>query len=298
MVFRRLVLLRPVCDMACDNPLWLKVKGVDTPVPCGKCPPCKKRRVSEWCFRITWEEENKATSSHFITLTYDTTHVPLTSNGFLTLRKKDLQDFFKRLRKNTGIKGIKYYACGEYGTKTNRPHYHAIVFNCPDPEEYAKAWTLNGAQIGGVDIGTVTSDSVAYCLKYIDKDSYREKRYRHSRDDREKEFPLMSQGLGKGYIENSSVRAYHKRDLSKNYVTNRSGYRVAMPRYYRTKLFTEQELDAQRAIINVALEQNLKKEEYLFVPSDGITTLADRKEMQKQARQIKHAQSQKRRNKI
>lgn len=108
----------------------------------------------------------------------------------------------------------------------------------------------------------------------------------------------MSQGLGKSYIDNPSVRAYHKRDLSKNYVTTKGGYRVAMPRYYREKLLDEFEKEAQRGIINVALEQNLKKEEYLFVPFAGIHTLADRKEMQKQARQIKHVQTQKRRNKI
>lgn len=284
--------------MACDNPLWLKVKGVDMPVPCGKCPPCKKRRISEWCFRITWEEENRATSSHFITLTYDTNHVPLTSNGLLTLRKKDLQNFFKRLRKNTGIKGIKYYACGEYGTKTNRPHYHAIVFNCPDPEDYAKAWSLDGIQFGGVDIGTVTTDSVAYVLKYIDKDSYREKRYRHSRDDREKEFPIMSQGLGKGYVESSSVRAYHKSDLSRNFVTNRSGYRVALPRYYRDKIYDEVELDAQRAIINVALQQKEEKERYLFGNVRKGLTYVQTKEMEIEARKIKHKQNQKRRNKL
>lgn len=284
--------------MPCDSPLWLKVKGVDMPVPCGKCPPCKVRRVNEWVFRISWEEENRATSSHFITLTYDTQHVPLSENGFLTLRKTDLQKFFKRLRKNTGLDGIKYYACGEYGTRTNRPHYHAIVFNCPDPEEYARAWSIDGIQLGGVDVGTVTSDSIAYCLKYIDKDSFRQKKYRHSRDDREREFPLMSKGLGRGYVENPSVRSYHKKDLSRNYTTNKSGYRVPLSRYYRLKLYDESELEAQRDIINVALEQNEKKEQYLFVPSAGIPTLADRKEMQIQSRKIKHTYKQRKRNKI
>lgn len=281
--------------MPCDNPVWLK-SGI--PVPCGKCAPCKIRRVNEWVFRIMWEEENNATSSHFITLTYDTAHVPLTNNGFLSLRKKHLQDFFKRLRKNTRIKGIKYYACGEYGSKTTRPHYHAIVFNCPDPQEYASAWTVDGSQFGGVDVGDVTSDSIAYCLKYIDKESFREKRYRHSRDDREKEFPLMSHGLGKGYVENPSVRAYHKRDLSRNYVTSKNGYRVAMPRYYRLKLFDESELEAQRDIINVAIQQNEEKERYLFVSSEEFPTIADRNEMQIQARKIKMGFSQKLRNKL
>lgn len=281
--------------MPCDNPVWLK-SGI--PVPCGKCAPCKIRHVNQWVFRIMWEEENRATSSHFITLTYDTLHVPLSDNGFMTLRKSDLQKFFKRLRKNTGIEGIKYYACGEYGSKTSRPHYHAIVFNCPEPQAYADAWSLDGVMLGGVDVGTVTSDSVAYCLKYIDKSSFREKKYKHSRDDREKEFPLMSQGLGKGYVENKSVVAWHKKDLSRNYAVNKSGYRVALPRYYRQKIYDEFELEAQRDVINVAIEQKEKKDRYLFVPTDGVPTYADRIEMSKEARKVKFGFAQKKRNKI
>lgn len=281
--------------MACDSPLWLK-SGI--PVPCGKCPPCKIRHVNEWVFRIMWEEENRATSSHFVTLTYDTAHVPLSDNGFMTLEKKDLQDFFKRLRKNTGIQGIKYYACGEYGSKTNRPHYHAIIFNCPRPSDIADAWSIDGVPLGGVDVGTVSSDSIAYCLKYIDKDSFRQKKYRHSRDDRQKEFPLMSKGIGKGYTENRSVVAYHKKDLNRNYVTNKSGYRVAMPRYYRQLIYNQSELEAQRDVINAAIQQNDEKNRYLFVPSSGIATYVDRIEMEREARKIKFAFGQKRRNKM
>lgn len=281
--------------MACDNLLYLR-SGI--PVPCGKCPPCKVRHVNEWVFRIMWEEENNATSSHFITLTYDTLHVPISNHGFLTLRKSDLQKFFKRLRKNTGIKGIKYYACGEYGTKTNRPHYHAIVFNCPSPDAYADAWSIDGVQLGGVDVGSVSTDSIAYCLKYIDKDSFRAKRYRHNRDDREKEFPLMSQGLGKSYVENKSIVSYHKRDLSRNFVTNKAGYKVAMPRYYRQKIYSPDELEAQRDIINVAIEQIAKKDDYFFEPSQEFPTLADQKQMEINARKLKFSFGQKRRNKI
>ena len=35
----------------------------------------------------------------------------------------------KRLRKQTSPKKIRFYMCGEYGEKTRRPHYHAILFN-------------------------------------------------------------------------------------------------------------------------------------------------------------------------
>ena len=71
-----------------------------------------------------------STSKHacFITLTYDDDHYP----PFGSLMKIDLRLFFKRLRKDSGVIGIKYYACGEYGEESDRPHYHAILFGLSD----------------------------------------------------------------------------------------------------------------------------------------------------------------------
>lgn len=46
------------------------------------------------------------------------------------LRKKDIQNFFKRLRDRISrlhYTKITYYACGEYGPKTFRPHYHVLL---------------------------------------------------------------------------------------------------------------------------------------------------------------------------
>ena len=106
--------------MPCDTPYSVKPKGwlnaID--VPCGKCPNCKKRRVNEWVFRLQ-EEDKVSSTSYFITLTYDTVVVPISPNGFMTLKKRDLQLFWKRLRKAIG-KGpkIRYYAVGEYGSKS------------------------------------------------------------------------------------------------------------------------------------------------------------------------------------
>ena len=66
-------------------------------LPCGRCYPCTMRRVSGWSFRLV-QEDKRAYSSSFLTLTYNTKHVPLSKKGFMTLRKTDLQSFFKRLR--------------------------------------------------------------------------------------------------------------------------------------------------------------------------------------------------------
>lgn len=177
----------------CDSPFRLKDSEID--VPCGKCPKCRRRRADGWAFRLM-QEEKRSFSAHFITLTYDTKFVPITQSGFMSVSKRDCQNFFKRLRKrvvgNSGESAIKYYLAAEYGGKTWRPHYHALVFNVANITDVDAAWNL-----GAVHYGKVTDASVGYTLKYMCKP----KRVpAHRNDDRLPEFGLMSKGLGVGYL--------------------------------------------------------------------------------------------------
>lgn len=65
--------------------------------------------------------------SSFVTLTYDEDHIP---DGE-TLVPKDTQDWLKRFRKAIEPHRIRYFLVGEYGEETQRPHYHAALFNYP-----------------------------------------------------------------------------------------------------------------------------------------------------------------------
>lgn len=109
-------------------------------IPCGHCLGCRLDHASMWATRITMESKTWENCC-FVTLTYNKPHLPK-KNGNMTLQKKDLQDFLKRLRYyETGYqswknpkngkeeKPIRYYACGEYGPKGGRPHYHLAIFN-------------------------------------------------------------------------------------------------------------------------------------------------------------------------
>lgn len=241
--------------MKCDTPYYVMPKAAleKVPVPCGKCPACKKRRVDQWVFRLM-EEEKVSSSAHFITLTYDTRHVPFSANGFMTLDRKEFPRFMKRLRKLTSNK-LKYYAVGEYGgdgeaTGYGRPHYHAIVFNVPDTEMYASAWSKAGKQFGTIHVDKVNTNTVAYTMKYIDKFSWKKK---HGRDDRVPEFSLMSKGLGSSYIDR--IGTWHSDDLSRMYVVKNGGFKVALPRYYRDKLLTDDEKNVQSRIIQSSVEK-------------------------------------------
>lgn len=85
-------------------------------VGCGVCVGCRADRSREWAIRC-YHEASQHDRNCFVTLTYE--------NAPPALVKKDLQDFFKRLRHQVKFR---YLACGEYGDKTRRPHYHALIF--------------------------------------------------------------------------------------------------------------------------------------------------------------------------
>jgi hypothetical protein len=188
-------------------------------------------------FRLVKEGE-RSNSALFITLTYDTDYVPITSNGFMNLNLQDLQKFFKRLRKRTNEK-IKYYAVGEYGSNKKRPHYHIILFNA-NKDHIIDSWTIDNKPIGSVHIGDVSTASIGYTLKYMSKES---KIPMHKNDDRKKEFAVMSKGLGKHYLSEKMIK-WHKNDLlNRMYVPIEDGKKIAMPRYYKDKIYTEEEKD-------------------------------------------------------
>lgn len=125
--------------------------GLTMSIPCGRCPDCLKRRVSGWSFRLM-QQDKVSEAAYFLTLTIDSDHLQFTPKRYMTLVKRDLQAFMKRLRdaqpvthydyreyvcKRTGkvrkrkipvYMKLKYYAVGEYGSKKWRPHYHMIIF--------------------------------------------------------------------------------------------------------------------------------------------------------------------------
>ncbi len=200
-------------------------------VPCGKCVPCLKRRASHWSFRLN-EQAKISSSSAFLTLTYE--NAPLTTNGLQTLKKKDFQNFFKRLRKYCPTNKLKYYACGEYGSRTQRPHYHAIILNLPHsmlnkPEIITNIWGHGHTQIYHSNQVTIN-----YVVGYMIKGNI------PKNDERSPEFSLMSKKMGLNYLTPKMIKYYHSRQLSA--IVKEGGTIMSMPRYYKEKIFTKEEL--------------------------------------------------------
>lgn len=220
--------------MACILPSTVRSKdGKTSVVPCGKCPACRQRRAQDWIFRLR-QEDRVHSSSVFATLTYSPANIPLSLAGYMTLVKKDYQLFMMRLRKNTGKKTIKYYACGEYGSTTWRPHYHAIIFDVTFDEVH-EAWGK-----GQIYIGAVNGDSIAYTAKYMCKPRSIPQ---HEKDDRVPEFSLMSKNLGANYLSPAMHQFYES--TGNTFLIDEGGYKQALPRYYRERLFTPEERENQ-----------------------------------------------------
>ena len=77
----------------------------------------------------------------FVTLTYSPENVP--ENG--SLNPADPKRFVERLRRRTRRR-LGYYLCGEYGSKTKRPHYHAVLYGA-DLLDRARRTTRHGAPV-------------------------------------------------------------------------------------------------------------------------------------------------------
>lgn len=114
--------------------------------PCGKCSQCLDEKRVSWSIR-TQQQALDSLATYFGMITYDEENVPFTDKGLHTLCWKDVQDFLKRFRKNNPQLKIKYFISGEYGTKTQRPHYHPLIFVTSAPVGLKGLQLLNYVEI-------------------------------------------------------------------------------------------------------------------------------------------------------
>ncbi|QCQ84796.1 replication initiator protein [Blackfly microvirus SF02] len=184
-------------------------------------------------------------SNVFLTMTYDDKNYPWNCS----ISKRELQLFFKKLRKTGRL--IRYFACGEYGPRTKRPHYHALVFNCHFADQRRHAGTdqkplfiskeLNELWGKGFcTIQAVNFTTAQYCAGYITKKITGPKADAHyERIDQygvvhnvEPEFALMSRrpGIGATWIDKFGKEVY---DSDKIIIKGRE---APSTRYYDTRL--------------------------------------------------------------
>lgn len=143
----------------------------------------------------------------FITLTYADDALTYGGADHGILVPRDLTLFWKRLRKS-GV-SFRYFACGEYGDKLNRPHYHAIIFGHDFPDkEYLR--TKNGNHYyhspslnriwghGDCIVGDATFESASYVARYVMKKRLGNTAHTYAEEGITPEFVVMSRMPLKG----------------------------------------------------------------------------------------------------
>lgn len=212
------------------------------PVGCGKCMECKKQKSREWQVRLG-EEIRHDKSATFVTLTF--------SNESLEELGKDIKlkgydkdneiatiatrRFLERWRKKYK-KSVKHWFVTEIGGKGYESiHIHGLVWTNEDKEDIRKIWRYGNVWMSHETKGGYVSErTVNYIVKYI-----------HKTDEKHKEYEskiLTSPGIGKGYFKRKDYKQnkYKKGETNEMY-TNRQGIKMALPIYYRNKIYTDEE---------------------------------------------------------
>lgn len=206
------------------------------PTKCGCCIECRKEKQREW--RVRLEEELRSNFGYFTTLTISPEGIKeIEEKSGLKweenpneIATKGLRLFLERVRKDIG-KSIKHWCVTELGEKKDRIHLHGIFFGQKSAELIKKHWKYGFVFIGGY----CNSRSVNYMTKYMLKVDIKHPLF--------KQIVLASPGIGAGYMDRLDYlwQKQNYKNIDVATYTFRNGTKMAMPKYYKNKIFTEKE---------------------------------------------------------
>lgn len=206
------------------------------PTKCGCCIECRKEKQREW--RVRLEEELRSNFGYFTTLTISPEGIKeIEEKSGLKweenpneIATKGLRLFLERVRKDIG-KSIKHWCVTELGEKKDRIHLHGIFFGQKSAELIRKHWKYGFVFIGGY----CNSRSVNYMTKYMLKVDIKHPEF--------KQIVLASAGIGAGYMDRLDYlwQKQNYKNINVATYTFRNGTKMAMPKYYKNKIFTEKE---------------------------------------------------------
>lgn len=244
--------------MACYFPLYLpqtRNRAEPITVPCGRCVGCRLERSRQWAIRCDHERQMHEDNA-FVTLTYKDEELVYGGAEHGILMPRHLELFWKRLRKRTG-KSFKYFACGEYGDKSSRPHYHACIFGLDFEDKklfsvkdginlYTSDFLDSVWERGMCTIGDVSFESAAYVARYVMKKRLGKNASSYKADGITPEFVRMSRGgkprkdgtqqlgIGAGWYKKFGAEVFPRDE-----VVIRGGVRCKPPTYYARKFKRE-----------------------------------------------------------
>ena len=209
-------------------------------------------------------ENDTAINTYFITLTYNDTNIPR-DGKYTVLHKPHPVNFIRKLKKleaktpqplpqkiiNGKPRKLRYFLVGEYGSKSYRPHYHLIIWNCSDytMKRASRAWTNSQGQTMGfvqAELPRGQNAVATYVAKYVMKE--------HA-NIQFKVPPFKSQSNSIGL-----EHALRFPGIIKNGMIRRGKYQIPMPKHWIPKFYSEDEWEGVKDYC--AQKQQENKTEY------------------------------------
>nr|WAE43720.1 MAG: replication initiator protein [Microviridae sp.] len=249
-----------------------RVLGV--PIGCGQCIECRKQKQREWQVRLQ-EDIKTNKNGKFITLTfsnesYKKIYQEVINDQYNKINKLHNQKDIDKKEKNKEIeraenkirgyaldnqiatkavrlfverwrkkykKSIRHWLVtelGHYGTENI--HMHGIMWTDESYTEIRDKWQYGYIYPRSKEeekLSWVNTETVNYITKYVSKQDLKHKAYRP--------IILTSSGIGGNYTKTSNANNNkYKEDTDETYRTN-TGHKIALPKYYRNKIYTEEE---------------------------------------------------------
>ncbi|AXH76997.1 MAG: replication initiator protein [Microviridae sp.] len=225
------------------------------PGNCGNCMECRKEKAREWRLRLL-EDIKTNTNGKFITLTFSNEWYKelhkITTERYKTYTPYEIDNeiatlamrrFNERWRKKFK-KAIRHWTVTELGHNgTENIHLHGILWTDKDIDEIKQIWkygytwpksTMHAKEERIKGRYYVNDKTINYTTKYINKIDLKHKYY--------KSIILTSPGIGANYINsvNATLNQYKGKETNLTYIT-KNGNKIAMPAYWKRKLYTEEE---------------------------------------------------------
>lgn len=213
------------------------------PVGCQKCIECKKQKARNWQVRLQ-EEIRHNKNGKFVTLTFSNESIKELTKNIEGVSGYNLDNeiatiavrrFLERWRKKYK-KSVKHWLVTELGGNgTENIHLHGIIWTNENAKTINKIWKYGFTWIGDKNNdGYVNEKTINYIVKYINKTDEKHKEYNSK--------ILTSSGIGKQYTEREDAKKnkYNETETKETYTT-KQGINIALPIYYRNKIYTEEE---------------------------------------------------------
>lgn len=226
---------------------------IAVPIGCGRCIECKKKKSRDWQVRLH-EEIRHNKNGKFVTLSFSDEKLAELQNEILNKKEYWKLDKKGKLRKPYGYelenitaklairrfrwrwkrkynKSVRRWLVTELGKKnTERLHLHGILFTNQTKEEIEERWEYGNVWIGEY----VNEKTINYIVKYINKVDEVHKNYNPK--------IFSTPGIGNQYFQriNSKNNQYNG-EKTRDYYVTRQGVKLALPIYYRNKIYNDEE---------------------------------------------------------